>query len=521
MIIGEQIRDVDPAVAKAMMIRMEEMKRRRIEQLHSSYLEFVKQVFKTVSPAAEYNHNWHIEAICEYLEACRRGEIRRLIINMPPRSLKSISVTVAWTAWLLGHEPSTQIIAGSYAKSLSEKHSMDAQLVMNQPWYRSVFPDVAIDNRQATKSKFVTEQRGHRLAVSTGSQATGEGGDYIIIDDPTNPEEAMSDTERETANRWFDQTITSRQNDKNTACMVIVMQRLHEDDLSGHLLEKGGWEHLNIQAKAEKKTIIEVGNYKRVIEKGDLFDPVRFPQHVLDETRRDMDAYGYAGQYQQNPAPDEGGILKKQWWRKWLSDDPPTCDYVFQTIDTALEEKQDNDYSVITTWGIFMATGTDGEARASLILLDCEYDHWSYPDLKKACKDSYKFHHPDRVIIERKASGHSLIQDLRRMGLPIETFLPSRDKVFRANVSSPVLQKGHVFFMDRDWAEEVRKQCAIFPNGKNDDIVDTCTMAWLYIRKRYWLELEDDGELNDDMPMRKSGGVKRKFYGGRGKKRKG
>lgn len=500
--------------AKSELLTLEERRRGRDAVLRQSFVEFTKQVFKTVSPAATYNHNWHIEAICEYLEACRRGEIRRLIINMPPRSMKSITCTVGWPAWLMGHEPGTQIIAGSYAASLAQKHSMDTQLVMNSRWYNRVFENIHIDPRQADKRKFVTTERGHRLAVSTGSQATGEGADFIIIDDPTNPAQAASDAERETANNWFDQTITSRQNDKNTACMVVVMQRLHEEDLSGHLLDKGGWTHLNLQAKAEEKRIISIGNFRKVIQEGELLDPVRLSQKVLDETESDMGAYPYAGQYQQNPAPDEGGILKKKHWRKWLKDTPPSCDYIIQTLDTAFEEKEENDYSVITTWGIFMSMGLDGKERAGVMLLNCVYDHWSYPDLKIAAIKEYKLFKPDKVIIEKKASGMSLLQDLRKMGYPVVPFSVAKDKVYRANVASPVLEKGHVFYMERDWSKKVIKECAVFPNGANDDIVDTCTMAWLYLRKRFWLELEEDEALKDRMPTRKKK-QKKKGYGNR------
>lgn len=495
------------------MLKYEQKIREDNERLRNDFSHFIRQCFKTVSPGHKYHHNWHIDAIAEHLEACRRGELRRLIINMPPRQMKSICTAISWPAFLIGHNPATQIMCGSYSQALAKKHSLDTQLVIGSEWYQSVFPEVEIDPRQADKGKFVTTQRGHRMAVSTGSTATGEGGDFIIIDDPTNPLQAMSDAERNTANEWFDQTITSRLNDKETGVMVVVMQRLHEEDLSGHLLEKGGWHHLCLQAKAEKKTFITLGNYKRVVEKDELLDPKRLSQKILDETRKDMTAYSYAGQYQQNPAPDEGGILKKGWWRRYPGENPPVCDYIIQFWDTAFLEDQEADYSACTTWGIFMATGYDKKERAACILLDCEYDHWSYPDLKKQALASYKHHRPDKVVIEFKASGQSLFQDMRKLGLPVSRFKVEKDKVYRANVASPVLEKGHVFYMERDWAETVIKECAQFPNGKNDDIVDTCTMAWLYLRKRFWLELPDDGTANDQLTqMRKR---KRKaFYGG-------
>lgn len=487
------------AVMRYQLLANEKKRRARVEIIQNSFSEFIKQTFKTVSPGAVYHHNWHIDAIAEHLEAVRRGELQRLIINMPPRQLKSISTAVAFPAWLLGHDPTTQIMCGSYAAKLANKHSLDTQLVLGTGWYQNVFPDVAIDPRQGRSDKFVTTQRGHRIAVSTGSMATGEGADVIIIDDPTNPLQAESDAERETANDWFDQTITSRLNDKNTGAFVIVMQRLHEDDLSGHLLEKGGWEHLKLQAVAEETKTISIGSFKKTVKKGELLDPVRLSPKVLEQTKKDMTAYGYAGQMQQNPAPDEGGILKKKWWKPWPEGrDLPFCDYIIQTLDTSFGEKETADLSVILTWGLFKATGDDGEKRTSCILLDAEWDIWEYPELKKNAIASYNSHMPDKVVIEFKASGQSLLQDMRRAGVPVRKFKVEHDKVYRANVSSVMLEKGHVYYPEgREWAAEVIRHCAVFPNGKYFDIVDAATVAWLYIRKRFWLNLPDDDSAND------------------------
>ncbi|MGZ8432789.1 MAG: phage terminase large subunit [Candidatus Binatia bacterium] len=516
--ISSRVRQ-ERALERYKLIEMQKKLRERYSDLRINLPEFIKQTFRTVSPAHEYEHNWHVDAIAEYLNACERGEVRRLIINMPPRSLKSISVAVSWPAFLLGHNPSTQIISSSYSKSLSDKHSIDSRAVINSRWYGNVFPDTKISREKSSVAKFITTARGHRMSVSIGSNVTGEGGDFIIVDDPHNPKQAASDAERQHALDYFDQTLTSRANNKKTAVFVVVMQRLHEMDLTGHLLEKGGWEHLNLRAVAENSHTIHIGNFFREVKKGEFLHPSRLDKAVLEETEREMGKFAYAGQYQQNPSPDEGGILKKKSWRKWLRDTPPVCDMVFQTLDTSFGESEENDLSVILTWGIFKHAGIDPkdpEEKASLILLDAEFDTWEYPELKRTALASYKYHTPDRIIIEFKASGQSLLQDLRKMRLPVQKFKVEKDKVYRANISAPILDSGHVFYMDRDWAKRVIHDCAVFPNGKYKDIVDAVTMAFLYVRKRFWMALPEDGSADDSIPYQRPK-KPRVLYGGAAK----
>lgn len=486
-----------------------------LERLRTDFPFFVRQVFRTVSPGDEYHHNWHIDAICDVLEACRRREIRRLIINIPPRSLKSIACTIAWTAWLLGHHPMRQVMAASYSKDLSYKHSMDTRLVMRTPWYRRTFPKTIISEDQADKRKFVTTVRGQRLATSVGAAtATGEGGNYLILDDPLNPEQAFSEKERQNANRWVGNTFMNRMNDKSKDVVVIIMQRLHADDVTGNRLAKGGWEHLCLPAIFKEKTIIDLGGYKRVCEKGEYLDPVRLSAEVLAEQKKEMTALDFSGQFMQDPTPDEHGILKRKHWRKWPKDEPPNCVYIVQSYDTAYEEDEQNDPTAMTTWGVFPTTRTDGEKAYGVILLDAFSERLQYPDLKPRVIKSYKFHTPDRLLIEKKSSGISLIQDLRRAKIPITAIKPGdKDKVFRANVASIVLEKGCVWYMDRDWAKEVIDECAKFPRGLHDDYVDTCVQTWIWLQRKYWLSLPEDDEEEMDIGQALPR-PKRRLYGG-------
>src|ERR1700722_1234656 len=246
--------------------------------LRTRLAAFTQKTFRTVDPGTPYLHNWHVDLISEYLEACTRREVTRLIINIRPRSLKSVSVSIAWPAWLLGKNPSERIVAASYSDRLALKHSVDCRLVLQSEWYRRVFPSVILTGDQNEKSKFVTTARGQRFATSVGGSATGEGGGILIVDDPLNPLQAASKVMREAANNWFDQTFYSRLDNKENGVIVVVMQRLHAEDLTGHLLGTGGWEHLCIPAVAEVRTLIDFGRVKRTREPGDLLHPERESQ---------------------------------------------------------------------------------------------------------------------------------------------------------------------------------------------------------------------------------------------------
>lgn len=274
--------------------------------ISTDQVAFTQQCFRTVDPAHEYIHNWHIDCIIEHLQAVERGEIRRLIINMPPRSLKSITACVAWPAWLLGQNPSTQIVTASYAHDLSIKHSVDTRLIVESPWYKAAFPETIIAKDQNEKRKFQTTKRGHRKATSVGGSITGDGGDYLIIDDPLKPDEAPSPVVRKGTNDWIDQTFLTRENDPKTSRALLVMQRVHEGDPTAHLKEKG-WEELILPAYFEKRTIITVNNKKWICEEGSYLHEERLGEDELDTKLVELGMYGFCGQYLQRPSPEGGG----------------------------------------------------------------------------------------------------------------------------------------------------------------------------------------------------------------------
>jgi hypothetical protein len=279
--------------------------------LRQDFCTFIQRCFQHLNPHTQFSMNWHIEVLAARLEACRQGEIRRLIINIPPRHLKSLSASVAFSAWVLAHNPAAQILNVSYAQDLSDKLARDFRTVMTSTWYRSLFATRPSNPKQALQ-EFETRQHGYRLATSVGGVLTGRGADLIVIDDPIKPEEAMSESLRRSVNAWFDNTLFSRLNDKRNGCIILIMQRLHEDDLVGHVLEQEPWEVLCFPAIAEhdEEFVIDTafgGRARHVRSAGEPLHPERESPETLARIRRTVGEYNFASQYQQVPVPLGGG----------------------------------------------------------------------------------------------------------------------------------------------------------------------------------------------------------------------
>ena len=380
---------------------------------------------------------------------------------------------MAWPAWVIGHEPSSKFLCASYSEKLSLKHSVDCRLVLQSPWYQQLFPQVKLTGDQNEKSKFVTTCRGHRIATSTGGTATGEGGDFLIVDDPHNPKQAQSSVERENALAWFDQTFYSRLNDKQRGVIVIIMQRLHEKDLTGHLLAQGGWEHLKIPAIAEEKTIIDFGRIQRIRDKDELLHPEREGTAELTKTQLALGSYGFAGQYQQNPVPAEGGMIKVHWLKRYTHR-PTDFTRIVQSWDTAYKPKQVNDPSVCTTWG---------ERANGYYLLDVWRDHVDYPTLKAQAMRLYQQWQPGAILIEDKASGQSLIQELHaRTRLPVIAIAPEGDKLTRLSAQSAQIEAGRVWLPQQaPWLADFERELLTFPLSAHDDQVDSTSqfLNWI------------------------------------------
>ncbi len=481
------------------------------EQVHELLAKdlkaFIKYSFIYLRPGEKYLDNWHIDAIAEYLMACKNREIKRLIINMPPRSMKSLTTSVAFPAWLMGNDPATSVICASYAQGLSNQHSLDCRALMESDWFKAVFPACRFTKDQNQKSEYMTTQRGIRFATSVGATLTGKGGKFIIIDDPLNPMQAASDVERETANHWMSSTVPSRLNNQAEDVIIVNMQRLHEDDVTGNLLDKGGWEHLCLPAKNDRKTIIQLNGFRKVFEDKELLHPDRLSEKVLQNLEHDLGSFDYAGQYLQAPVPKAGGILQAGWWKEWTSKALPSCEYIMQVYDTAFKTDSMNDYTARTTWGIFR----HNNEKPNIILLEALNKRLTLPDLREEAIESYYDFDPDIVLIEDKGSGISLIQELKRLGIRLKAIGRGKgdDKISRAHVASVMLEQGVVWYpKDKPWATEVIRQCASFPNAKYDDLTDTVTDALIFLRHYKRLEV-----VNDQVASSGSGNFK-PTYGG-------
>jgi hypothetical protein len=320
--------------------------------LRNDFRAFIHKVFATLCPGQAYERSWPVEAIAYQLERVRRGEINRLIINMPPRSLKSITASVAFPAFLLGHDPTGRIICVSYSAELAKKHSNDFRAVVEAPWYRALFPGTRIGQKDS-ETEIELAARGFRLATSVGGTLTGRGGRIIIIDDPLKPDDAYSEAKRNAANEWFKNTLLSRLDDKRTGAIVIVMQRVHMDDLTGFVTDQSDeWKVLNLPAIAEIDEDIPISPtkvYRRGA--GEALSPVREPLAVLENLKLQLGSDAFSAQYQQAPAPPGGAMIKRHWIKRYDQLPPPKEHYLtVQSWDTASKGGPENDFSVCTTW---------------------------------------------------------------------------------------------------------------------------------------------------------------------------
>lgn len=449
--------------------------------LRQDLYRFVMKAFATVSPGEAFLPNWHLQAICHHLELVRQGRIRRLRIEVPPRSLKSVCASVAFPAFLLGHDPTMKIITASYSADLAAKHAGDCRAVMQAPWYQDLFPQTRISPAKNQESNYETTARGYRYATSVGGTLTGRGGNLIIIDDPLKPEDAMSEAKRESVNGWYSRTLLSRLNNKAKDAIILVQQRLHMDDLAGYVDGLDDWVTLRLPAIAEEDTVIPISHGHRHQRKaGDILHPEREPLFVLDELKRALGSATFAAQYQQCPVPPDGEVVKWSWFKRYAAQPVSAVTIIYQSWDTASKVEEHCDYSVCTTWGV---------VGADLYLLDVDRARLDFPSLKRRVVDLARQWRPRAVIVEDKGSGTGLIQQLRSEahGIPYPTaFLPREDKITRLHAQSARIEAGHVWLPQQAaWLEELRVELASFPQGRHDDQVDSISqfLAWFFESK--------------------------------------
>jgi len=447
----------------------------RAERYKRSFYLFALDAFKELHNGQELTDNWHIKLICDRLQT----EVERivnglprdqhLLINVPPRTLKSELVNVFFSVYCWILDPSIQFISSSYSSTLSTTLSTQARRLIESEWFISHFPDIGISKDENTKSKYTTPEGGLRYSTSTGCTVTGMGGDIIVIDDPQNPQLARSEVERENANRFFDETLRSRLNDPEKGVFIIIMQRLHEVDLTGHLLElePENWEHICLPAELSDgvKPLHLRDKYVDMLLFGN-----RLSRKVLDGFKIGLGSYGYSGQYMQLPSPDEGGIIKRDWFN--ITKELPNVIYDF-FLDTAYTDKSYNDATAMLCACYY---------QNNVYIKSIEAVRLEFPELVTKIKDFAEangYSNRSRIYIEPKASGKSIVQQLRRnTGLNvIEDKPPVQDKVSRVNSISPIIESSRVFLMDGRYIDSFLNECAAFPNGAHDDMVDTLVMA--------------------------------------------
>jgi predicted phage terminase large subunit-like protein len=443
--------------------------------LRTNFTSFIHKTFDTINPGTHYTHNWHIDTISTYLKNVRTGNIKRLIINIPPRSLKSICVSVAWPAWILGHDPTKRILVASHSHTLGLKHSMDCRFTISADWYHQVFPNTLLSKQHNQKGKFMTTSHGFRFSTSVGGSVTGEGGDILIIDDPHNPIYMYSTKMRNKVIDWFENTFSSRLNDRANGAIILVMQRLHENDLCGYLTRNhSNWEVLKLPAIFKDDIAIKLNEREWRVAAGEPLDTKRYGTGILKDLEQEIGVYNFAAQYLQSPIPKNAGMISASDIRT-ESSIPQHFGYYVLSWDTAIKTSDNADYSVCTVWGI---------RGLEYYLVHLFRKKVGYPELKASTYSLIAKYAPRHILIEDKASGQSLIQDLRAEG--VHCILPQRpkfDKVTRFASVIELIQSGRIILQQNaPWYKEFIEEITTFPNGHNDDIVDSVSQFLHYAR---------------------------------------
>jgi predicted phage terminase large subunit-like protein len=433
---------------------------------------FIRKVFATVSPGEAYLHNWHVDAIVYQLMRVHQGLTLRLLINQPPRSLKSICISVAYVAWALGQDPTRRFIVASYSGDFAAELHRQFRQVVKAAWYAELFPGTKWEKE--TAQEFVTTRGGGRYATSVGGTLTGRGGDTIIVDDPLNANEAQSEVARKKVIDWYGGTLVSRLNDKRTGAIIAVMQRLHEDDLAGHLLRQGEWVRLDMPAVALEDEVVELGHSKTHQRRtGDVLHPERENQAALDKIKKEIGSLLFSAQYQQRPVPVEGNLIRRVWLRYFEPAELPAPVYpskVVQSWDVAMMTGDQNDYSVCTTW---RADSDD------VYLLDVFRGRLEYPDLRRKVIALAEVRQPATIVIEDAGPGMNLLQDLQRSSMPAGVtrpigVKPEGSKLERMAAQSAKIEAGQVHLpKSAPWLGDFLTELLAFPNGRHDDQVDS------------------------------------------------
>ena len=451
------------------------------EKAKNDFMAYVKYVWPN------FINGRHHEKMARAFEKVASGEVKRLIINMPPRHTKSEFASYLLPSWFLGKFPDKKIIQASHTAELAVGFGRKVRNLVDSDRYKDVFPQVALQADSKAAGRWATNYAGEYFAIGVGGAVTGKGADLLIIDDPHSEQEAtLAETNPEVYDKTYEwYTSGPRQRLQPGGAIVIVMTRWSKKDLTGQVLKAAA------QRSGEEWEVIE---FPAILPSGGALWPEFWSIEELEALQQELPNSKWMAQYQQEPTSDVSAIIKREWWQVWDADSAPFCSYTIQSWDTAFLKSERADYSACTTWGVFEHPDATGKPQSNIILLNAFKRRMEFPELKESAFEEYKYWNPDSIIIEAKAAGSPLIFELRAMGIPVQEFTPSKgnDKIARLNAVADMFASGRVWVPNTHWAEELVEEVASFPSGEHDDLVDSMTQALLRYRRGGFLRLDTD-----------------------------
>ena len=478
-----KVKNLSPVEKQELLVLLEELEQaKNREKCHEEFMSFVGEMWSA------FIHGKHHEIMADAFERVAKGELKRLIINMPPRHTKSEFASYLLPAWFLGRFPDKKIIQTAHTAELAVGFGRKVRNLVNSNDYKEVFPDVSLQSDSKAAGRWNTNKGGEYFAIGVGGAVTGKGADLLIIDDPHSEQEGAS-ADINVFNRTYEwYTSGPRQRLQPNGSIVVVMTRWHNKDLTGQVVDasikRGG---------ADQWEVIEL---PAILPSGNPLWAEFWKMEELQALKAELPNSKWMAQYQQDPTSEEGALVKREWWKIWEGREPPHCEFVIQSWDTAFMKNQRADFSACTTWGVFYMEDDDGLLAPNLILLDAYQERLEFPELKKMAMEKYRAYTPDAFIVEAKAAGMPLIFELRAMGIPVQEYTPSRgnDKISRVNAVSDLFASGVIWAPETRWAEETIEQFAGFPNMEHDDLVDSTTQALLRFRQGGFVSLHSDEE---------------------------
>ena len=478
-----KVKNLSPVEKQELLVLLEELEQaKNREKCHEEFMSFVGEMWSA------FIHGKHHEIMADAFERVAKGELKRLIINMPPRHTKSEFASYLLPAWFLGKFPDKKIIQTAHTAELAVGFGRKVRNLVNSPDYKAVFPNVSLQSDSKAAGRWNTNKGGDYFAIGVGGAVTGKGADLLIIDDPHSEQEGAS-ADINVFNRTYEwYTSGPRQRLQPNGSIVVVMTRWHNKDLTGQVVDasikRGG---------ADQWEVIEL---PAILPSGNPLWAEFWKMEELQALKAELPNSKWMAQYQQDPTSEEGALVKREWWKIWEGREPPHCEFVIQSWDTAFMKNQRADFSACTTWGVFYMEDDDGLLAPNLILLDAYQERLEFPELKKMAMEKYRAYTPDAFIVEAKAAGMPLIFELRAMGIPVQEYTPSRgnDKISRVNAVSDLFASGVIWAPETRWAEETIEQFAGFPNMEHDDLVDSTTQALLRFRQGGFVSLHSDEE---------------------------